>query len=154
MWMKKIIKKVILALALLLAVISVIHAICFEVGKVTGTYVVVDAKITYVHEYVQKKYSSKRANGYFTWEYDGVVHEIENEKSNMIDLEYGTKEGDTILIWVNKSNGRFEAINNKYTDRSNVLSAILTLILYIVLRTALSVPKAKEKKWLLSVLLL
>lgn len=142
--MKKVIKNIILALGLILAVISVCNAIRFWVGKITGTYVVVAAKVTYVHEFVQKKYSSNRTNGYFTWEYDGTVHAIENERSSMIDMEYGTKEGDTILIWVNRSNGRFEAVNNKYTDRSVVLSAILMPLIYIILRIGLTY-KSKSK---------
>lgn len=131
--MKKVLTKIVLIMGFLIAVLSVCNAIRFEVGKVTGAYVATNAKITYVHEYVQRSHSRRCANGYFAWEYDGIKHEIQNERSSMVDLIYGDKEGDIISIWVNKSNGKFEAVNNKYTDRSVILAAILIPIFYIVI---------------------
>lgn len=142
--MKKIIIKIIFVLGTLISVLYVCHVIYFEVGKMTGAYVAVNAKITYVHDFVQKRNYSRRANGYIIWEYDGIVHESQNERSSKIDLNYGDKEGDIISIWVNKSNGKFEAINNKYTDRSAILSAIIVPLFFILVMKILTY-KMKSK---------
>jgi len=131
--MKKVFLYIALIFGFILAVLAVGNAVQFELGKMTGAYVAVEAEITDVHEYEQKKNYSMRTNGYFTWEYEGVVHDMAQESVNRIDLVYGDQVGDTIFIWVNRMNGRFVKVNNEYTDRSTILGAVLFVIFYVAI---------------------
>lgn len=145
--MKKVLISFVMILFLVMSGFMVYNAVNFAIKKGSGEYIAVDATVTYVNETVtsnDKTFTKKEhSTGEFTWEYDGVTHNVQDERSSKIEIEYGTKEGDTISIWINSDNGRFVDINSKKESITRVVMAIIMPLFWLA--TFFGIKKLSKK---------
>lgn len=146
--MKQKIGKFVFIFWIIIYVTLIIGTVVTERNKINGNYERTIATITYVHNYVhiyRRSHKNDAANGYISWVYKGVTHHSEDEVKNYIDLIYGQKEGDFIIIWVDTKDGSFVEVDNKYQKSVKIIGITVTTFITILL-SAFQISKRKKKK--------
>ena len=70
--------------------------------------------------------SYNRANGYVTWEHNGVIYESEER----VDLPADAVEGDSKAIWIDAKTGEYAALQGFfYTLFSGVMNVLISVII-------------------------
>lgn len=139
--MKNKVKRFVRICAYIWVVLIILTTFTDIIKYANGGYIKIDATITYVNYFKGRSFRSSsynRANGYVTWEYNGVVFESDER----LDFPADAVVGDSKSIWIDTETGEYAASQGIFhVIFMGVVSALIgALILKLV-----KVKKEKQK---------